>query len=142
MKITEKIKELVARYDQRRAERKERHKILEPLVDRVNEIREAPRATKSDFFCVTCKKDFSGIAFKQVSSVRPMLPTAWFVSWCPAGHRALRRITDKDTDSYYDQSLVVQRQRYDLRDAFLDPSDPRFRLLYPNAYTKLISNNS
>ncbi len=137
MKITEKIKELVNRYDQRRAERLERHKILEPFVDRLNEIKEAPRTTKSDFFCMTCKKDFSGIAFKQVSAIRPMLPTAWFVGKCPKGHRTLRRITDKNSDPYYDMSLMVARQRADMADAFLDPSDPRFKILYPRQWEAL-----
>lgn len=137
MGIGDKIKELVGRYDQRRKEREERRKILEPFVDRVNEIRQAPRVTKSDFWCTTCKKDFSGIAFKQVSSIRSMLPTAWFVGKCPEGHRAIRRITDRLTDPYYDLSLMVRRQRAEMADAFLDPSDPRFKELYPEAYKRL-----
>lgn len=140
MKFTDKIKGLVNRYDERRKEREERHKLLEPFVDRVNEIRQAPRVTKSDFFCTVCKKDFSGIAFKQVSSIRPMLPTAWFIGTCPKGHRALRRITDRLTDPYYDMSLMVARQRAEMAEAFMDPSDPRFKELYPEAYARLFPN--
>ena len=137
MKFTDKIKDLVNRYDDRRREREERHKLLEPFVDRVNEIRQAPRVTKSDFFCTTCKKDFAGIAFKQVSSIRAMLPTAWFVGKCPEGHTALRRITDKITDPYYNLSLMVAKQRADMALDFIDPTDPRFKELYPEQYRKL-----
>ena len=141
MTIRQKIQELKDRYDQRRNDREERRKLLEPFVDRLNEIRGAPRATKSDFFCDKCNKDFAGLAFKQVSAVRPMLPTAWFVSKCPVGHRTFRRITDRNTDPYYDRSRLVQRQRHDMRDYFLDPSDPRFRVLYPRQYEELMKKD-
>lgn len=140
MSIRSKIQALVDRYDKRRKEREDRRKILEPFVDRLNDIKQSPRTTKSDFFCTVCKKDFSGIAFKQVSAVRSMLPTAWYVGKCPVGHKAIRYITDKYTDPYYDLSLMVARQRWEMKDDFLDPSDPRFKQLYPEAYKRLITD--
>jgi hypothetical protein len=140
MSIKSRLQALADRYDRRRREREERRKLLEPFVDRVNEIRSAPNVTKSDLYCTVCNRDFSGIASKQVSSVRTMLPTAWYVGKCPKGHKAIRYITDKLDDPYYNLSLLVARQRYDMRDDFLDPSDPRFKVLYPEAYKRLMTD--
>lgn len=33
---------------------------------------------------------------------------------------------------------MIQRQRYELQDAFLTPDDPRFKVLYPKQYKELI----
>jgi len=140
MTIREKIQTLKDRYDQRRKDREDRRIILEPFVDRLNEIRQAPRATKTDFFCTSCRKDVTGLSFKQVSAVRPMLPAAWYAAKCPKGHRMIRRITDKSTDPYYDFSQMVARSRHDMRDDFLDPSDPRFQILYPRQYAELMKH--
>jgi hypothetical protein len=49
----------------------------------------------------------------------------------------IRRITDKSSDPYYVMSPFLQRQRYDLIDAFITPDDPRFKVLYPDKYAKL-----
>lgn len=140
MSVRSKIQELVDRYDTRRKEREDRRKLLEPFVDRLNDIRQSPRVVQSDFFCTVCKKDFVGMGFKQVSAIREMLPCAWYVGKCPEGHRSLRYITDKWADPYYEQSLLVSKQRFEMKDDFLDPSDPRFKELYPEAYKRLITD--
>jgi hypothetical protein len=113
---------------------------LEPFVDRLNEIREAARVIQTDFFCSVCKKDFVGMGFKQVSAIRDLQPCAWYVGKCPEGHRAIRYITDKWADPYYNRSLVVAMQREQMKDDFLDPSDPRFKKLYPEAYKRLVTD--
>ena len=133
-------KKLIARYDQRRAERAAMERKMRPFKERIEAIMHAPRFTITDFWCDQCRKDVTGTGFKQVCAFREKLPTAWYTSFCPKGHRITRRITDKDTDPYYTRSLLVQRQRYDLRDLLLTPDDPRFKVLYPEAYAKLYPN--
>lgn len=139
-KNTSKLKRLIARYDQRRKERAEKDEKERPFKDRVKAIFDAPRFAITDFYCSVCKHDVSGTAFRQVCTIRQDRPTAWFVSFCPKGHRLVRRITDKDTDPYYDISPLVRRQRYELRDDLLTPDDPRFKILYPKQWEKLYGN--
>ena len=140
MKNSTKIKRLIARYDQRRKEREIKDELERPFKDRIKAIYEAQRFVITDFFCPVCKKDVAGTGFKQMCTLRTDRPTAWYVSFCPKGHRLIRRITDKDTDPYYDLSPLVARQRYELRDDLLDPTDPRFKELYPEQFAKLFPN--
>lgn len=130
-------KRLIARYEARRKERAAKEAKERPFKDRVRAIMEAPRFVITDFWCDHCRKDVSGTGFRQVCVIREHAPTAWFVSLCPKGHRLVRRITDKDTDPYYSRSMLVARQRYDLRDDLLTPDDPRFKILYPKQWAEL-----
>jgi hypothetical protein len=136
----DRLRRLVARYEKRVHERRMREERERPFKERVQAIFEAPRYVITDFYCRQCNKDVSGTAFRQVCTMRQNLPTAWFVSICPKGHRIVRRITDKDSDPYYDLSPLVARQRFEMRDDLLDPSDPRFKILYPAQYAKLFPN--
>jgi hypothetical protein len=54
----------------------------------------------------------------------------------------IRRITDKVQDPYYYQSLMLNRQRYNMRDDLLTPDDPRFKLLYPKQYEELFKKRN
>jgi hypothetical protein len=137
MKKERNLNKLIAHYDALQAERARRKAIEEPFNARIREIKDAPRVTKYDFWCTECGQDFVGLAWKQVSGVRQELPCAWYVGKCPKGHKAIRKITDKNTDHYYDLSRMVAKQRYDMQDAFLTPDDPRFRILYPKQYEEL-----
>lgn len=130
-------KKLIARYEARRKDRAIAEAKMRPFRDRVEAIMQAPRFTITDFWCAKCQKDVSGTGFRQTCVIRETLPTAWYTSFCPEGHRLTRRITDKDTDPYYTSSLLIKRQRYDLSDLLLTPDDPRFKILYPEAYKKL-----
>lgn len=131
------IKKLINRYEQRRKERQIATDRERPFKDRAEVIFSAPRRTVTDFWCKTCGKDCTGTGFRQVSTIRDRLPTAWFVGYCPIGHKVIRRISDKDTDPYYDLSFMIKRMRYDLRDALLTPDNPRFKLLYPKQWEAL-----
>jgi hypothetical protein len=124
------------RYDLVRKLRLEQRDKERPFFERMESVFEAPLITRTDFWCNVCKRDCSGNGYRQVflSTSRPKMPTAWFKGHCPLGHIVIRRITDKNTDPYYDLSFNLQRQRYDLKDDLLTPEDPRFRVLYPKQY--------
>jgi hypothetical protein len=135
-----RLERLIRRYDQRRKEREERNERERPFKERVKDIFDARKFVITDFYCTVCNKDVSGTGFRQVCTIRQNFPTAWYVSWCPKGHKLVRRITDKDTDPYYELSPLVARQRWEMRDELLDPSDPRFKVIYPKQYAKLFPN--
>jgi hypothetical protein len=136
------IQRLKDRYDRAEAERAIKAELERPFRERVEAIFTAPRYCTTDFWCNTCKRDCSGTGYRQVCTVREKLPTAWFVGYCPKGHKMVRRITDKDTDPFYDFSEMIQRHRYEMKDAFLTPDDPRFKLLYPLQYKELMKKQT
>jgi hypothetical protein len=140
MKNSSKLKRLIARYDKRRKERELKDKLERPFKERLQDIFSANKFVVTDFYCPVCKQDVSGTGFRQVCTIRQNYPTAWYVSFCPSHHKIIRRITDKDTDPYYELSPLVKRQRYELRDDLLDPTDPRFKVLYPEQFAKLFPN--
>ena len=125
------------RYDQAVAKRAAEKAAMQPFLDRVEAITHSPRFTTTDFWCATCQRDCQGTGYRQVSTIRERWPTAWFVGYCPTGHKVLRRITDKNTDPYYDSSYMVKRMRFTLRDDLLTPEDPRFKVLYPRQWEEL-----
>ena len=136
------IQKLKDRYNTAKRERQERSEQEQPLKDRMLDIFSADRNPITDFYCTQCKRDCTGTGYRQVCTVRPMAPTAWFLGICPKGHRMIRRITDKDSDPYYHLSPYIQRQRWEMADAFLTPDDPRFRVLYPEQYKLLMGEGS
>lgn len=137
--MTEKslIQKLKDRYDASQKARAEKEERERPLKERILDIFSAPRSINTDFFCIKCKRDCSGTGYRQVCTIRDYAPTAWFIGFCPKGHKMIRRITDKNTDPYYELSPIIQRQRHELADALLDPSDPRFKVLYPKQWEEL-----
>jgi hypothetical protein len=132
------IQRLKDRYEVSVKERADKAEKERPLRERMDSIFSAPRFITTDFWCVVCKRDCTGTGYRQVCTVRATAPTAWFMGFCPKGHKMIRRITDKDKDPYYEQSMVVARQRYELADALLTPDDPRFKVLYPKQYEELM----
>ena len=139
-KKSQEKQKLKERFDHQQKLRQEMEERERPFKDRVRAIMEAPRFTQTDFWCDKCKKDCSGLGYRQVNTFRERLPTAWFTGFCPIGHRLIRRITDKDSDPYYDRSLIVQRSRYEMADDLMTPDDPRFKVLYPKQYDELTRN--
>ena len=123
-------KKLRDRFDELYAKRMKERAEQSPMLERVRDIMDAPKRTLMDFWCDKCHKDFRVLAHKCVGTARPVL-VAWYVGYCPKGHKAVRRITDKLSDPYYGMSLMVARQRWEMRDAFVQPGDPRFKQLYP-----------
>jgi len=135
------IQRLKDKYDEARRKRHLKDIKDKPLKDRIKDIFDAALYVNTDFYCPICKRDCSGPGYRRTCTLRPHSPTAWYVGFCPKGHRMIRRITDKNTDPYYDLSFMVKRQRYDMADALLTPDDPRFKLLYPKQYEELCQKN-
>jgi hypothetical protein len=134
------IQRLKDRLNRATEERQAKEAEEQPFKDRLKEIFTAPRSVVTDFYCSVCKRDCSGTGYRQVCTIRQWAPTAWYVGNCPKGHKMIRRITDKSSDPYYEMSPMIQRHRYEMRNAFMDPSDPRFKLLYPDKYEELMQN--
>ena len=132
------IKNLKDRYDLKRQERADREEKMRPFQERVQAIFDSPLRVTTDFWCNTCKKDCTGAGYRQVCTIDAKHPTGWFTGYCPKGHKLIRRITDKITDPYYEMSFMIRRQRYDLKDEFLTPDDPRFKVLYPRQWKELM----
>ena len=116
-KLVGRLKE---RYDKALERRQKERAENQWFHDRVQQIFGAPRFVKTDFWCKQCKRDCSGTGFRQVCTVREWGPTAWYVGYCPNGHKMLRYITDKPWDPYYTQSHNLKVQRWQLRDADRD----------------------
>lgn len=133
------IQRLKDKYDVVRQKRQMQNLKDRPLMDRVKDIFDAALYVNTDFYCPVCKKDCSGPGYRRVCTLRPHSPTAWYIGYCPLGHRMIRRITDKNTDPYYDLSPIIKRQRYDMADALLTPDDPRFKILYPKQWDELMN---
>jgi len=133
-----KVERLQSRIEANRESRERELLKDKALEDRLKVIREAFPITRLGFWCRKCRQDFEGQAFKQVRyPASGGAPVAWYRSFCPKRHEAIRRITDKLKDNYYYESEMLKRQRIDLADAMLTPDDPRFRVVYPDQWQKL-----
>jgi len=140
-KSREKQKEqerLAAYYDDIRKKREEIAEKNAPFLDRVKAIMDAPRFATVDFWCDKCQKDCTGRGYRQVCTLRERTPTAWYLGFCSKGHRMIRRITDKSSDPYYNQSIFLMRQRNEMALDLLTPDDPRFKILYPKQWKELM----
>ncbi len=133
----EQKKRLEAYYEDIRRKRAEIQRKNQPFLDRVRAIMDAPRYARVDFWCDICKRDCSGVGYKQICTIRERVPTAWYVGFCQKGHRLIRRITDKGSDPYYSQSLFLMRQRSEMEIDLLTPDDPRFKIFYPKQWAEM-----
>jgi len=97
-------------------------------------IAEATDWKLTEFFCVKHQLDFTKIGRKEVNGDR-----AVYKADCPKclsepnytfTKRCERYITDRHKDPYYNNSLIIRKQRFEARDDLLQPGDPRFNMLY------------
>ena len=125
-----KVKKLKERVLSNQAEREAYNKRHEALQDQIRQILDAKDNFRCAFWCTECEADFSGKGQKIVRQHSGRLPIAWWVGRCPAGHKCIRRITDRTNDRYviYSRQLRIDRMRhrYDL----LSPNDPMFWVMY------------
>lgn len=137
---------LQKRVEARRAERERYDAIEKDRTERQRLYDTAFDSTPMQFWCDTCEADFETIGHKTCRTrldlntgrstvIHPI--QAYYFGYCPAKHRAIRRITDKEGDPYYRKSLMLRRQRIDMADAMLQPHDPRFRIVYPQAWKRM-----
>ena len=101
------------------------------------------------FWCERCRKDVDAVGYRHttmyaldvdsgetVPTTDPR-PSAWYEARCPKGHHLIRRITDKASDPYYRLSLAMRRDRARYERDLLQPSDPRFKYVYPTEWKRL-----
>ena len=142
-----------ARIDSRRAEREAKEASTAEHKARMRAVNEAYWRTKIGFWCKHCQRDYNLIGYKHRTDrafdvdrgvmvpVSVAYPEAWYSATCPEGHTVYRLITDKHRDPYYRLSKAVQFERSILEDDLLQPSDPRFKYVYPDAWRKLNNEN-
>jgi hypothetical protein len=124
--------QLIRRIKDRREYRDRDNSRFKAAREYQREIDDAPERTMHEFWCDTCQRDYSAVGYKQARG-----GIAWYVGFCPCGKENIRRITHKGSDPYYHKSQVVRHQRIDMADDFVQPSDPRFKELYPKMWAKL-----
>jgi hypothetical protein len=124
------------RIEDRRAERERVFRDDNAYHAHMKVIREAYETTRMDFWCEECQKDFTSDAYKVIGEAGQW-PVAWYAGLCPENHVCIRYITDKENDSYYWKSKMIREQRHEMADAMLIPSDPRFKLVYPEKWREL-----
>lgn len=102
------------------------------LAARTAEIKDAPPLIVHDFYCHECRKDFKGIAVKQVEVDwnNKAQYIAFYRTKCWRGHWCMRLITDKLKDGYWTRSPVVSRDRGKHHGDLLQPGETGFELLY------------
>lgn len=124
------VKRLKKRIESNREERAAYQRMYDKLQERTREIVDAAQKLRYPFWCEECKADFMAIAYKVIRKRPGKLPIAWYVAFCPARHKCIRRITEKPNDPYFIKSFIVRRDRARHRDDLLTPADNRFWLLY------------
>jgi len=116
--------------DKKKTDR-ERQKIL---GERQKTIDDASQISIQAFWCKDCQLDFTARALKRVISYQ--LRAVYEVR-CPQCQKMLeRRITDKLSDPYWNQSRFVALQRQKERIAMLQPNETGFRTYYGDPYAK------
>lgn len=142
----QKINQLKRRIDKNKAFREAEALRTKDARDRLAAYNQAPATTRYDFWCDECRADFQGLAHRRVRMVlsldtglsridEPLF--AWYEAKCPKNHVARRFITDKHVDPYFEKSRLVAAQRAEFADDLVQPSDPRFKKLYPAAWKEL-----
>jgi hypothetical protein len=109
--------------------------------ERVREVNDAyPYIIRYDFWCDHCKEDIVTRAWKDARASSGRLPIARYVGYCPKCQRQVyRHITEKHLDPYYHRSLKIRKERILLADAMLQPHEPRFRLVYQDAWADIVA---
>lgn len=116
--------------------------------DRRKVVEEAPSRQVMEFWCDhrKCKTDLIALAHKRrnwgynldTNTAYEVFPLrAWYVARCDRGHEVVRYITDKSLDPYFMLSERLKRERFIAGDDLLQPSDPRFKVVYPRQWEQL-----
>lgn len=132
-----KLEKLKGRVKDRAAERQRLKDMTQDERDRIRAITDAPNRQMFDFWCADCTADFKAPAWKDTRHTSYGQRLAWYTGFCPKGHKAIRHITDKHLDPYYNLSDIIRHQRQEYADALLTPADPRFRKLYPAQWRRM-----
>lgn len=142
----DKIDKLKARVDKNREGRQRAATADERANARQRSVDKAPATQEMDFYCPECVAHYFLVGRKVVEhgynvttgQSYPVSPVrASFVARCPKkGHSLRRYITDAWMDPYLN-SPILRHQAWLMRDELLQPSDPRFKTVYPKEWAKM-----
>lgn len=82
------------------------------------------------FYCDVCRQDFTGKGFIYVSQFRNERPIAFYKTVHNCGREAIRRLTERPDDEFYNLSPMIYQQRQTSIDDMLSPHYNRFTVLY------------
>lgn len=129
---------LIRRVRDNRAARARSEAYSKWIAERRKAIDDSPDRQWMDFWCNErkCKKDIIALGYK-VEYTRGEYPKAVYKGRCERGHEVERRITDRHNDPYFYLSEKLKYERWKAGDDLLQPSDPRFKTVYPRQWEKL-----
>lgn len=130
MKELERLEQVIKRKQAIREQFREIDKIKSERDKLINSASQT--LPNCNFFCLTCSKDFVATGVKCVESdwTDASQRIAYYKGKCPQGHKAIRRITDKQLDPYFIKSNQLKRERINHKRALLQKNDYGFRVLY------------
>lgn len=89
------------------------------------------------FWCDKCKIDQEN-TYREKECTYPSGIVKWNESRCVmCGGKIIRYITDRHLDPYFYRSEKVRMERMKHEKDLIQPSDPRFRKLYPKEYERI-----
>lgn len=126
------IRDLIERQEKRSNDRIYHQDQAKAKAERSDLIKEAKSIDLLDFWCRACKKDFKGVAIKQVETdwSCPTQSIAFYKTKCFEGHWCIRHITDKFNDPYWMNSKLVSLDRGNHYADIIQPFETGYSMLY------------
>jgi len=126
------IEEIIKSQEKRTEERNYSRNQAKEKEERNDLIKDSKAITLTDFWCDKCKKDFKGMAIREVetdwSCSNQMI--AFYRTKCSKGHWCIRLITDRHKDGFYVKSKFVALDRGNHHNDILQPWETGYNLLY------------
>lgn len=126
------IKSLIEGQEKRTADLNYHRAIAKEREERNDIIKDAKPFTLTDFFCRKCRKDFKGMAVKQIEVdwTNSTQSIAFYKTKCFKGHWCIRLITDRHTDAFWTKSKLMALDRGNHYADTVQPYETNFNLLY------------
>ncbi len=87
-----------------------------------------------DFWCDTCQEDFSAPCYKTKHRLYGDIIAVWRARCPDCNEEAIRHITHKDEDLYYNRSTKIRRQRNEYAWETLQADEHGFRTHYGDPF--------
>lgn len=138
MGLEQRIKELGERVKHNQTFLNQENDARKARTAKEREWTEAQDGIRMPFWCSPCARDFHAKGYKRLHNDG----MATYRGECPKGHIAVRYITKKWLDPYWEQSRNVQIDREKHADDMLTPDNPRFKKIYPAQWKALTERQS
>ena len=126
------IQDLIKAQEKRARDRQYHRTQAKMKAERDEEIEKAKGFEVKPFWCRSCRKDFVSEAVKQVEVdwTNPDQNIAFYRTKCFCGEWCMRLITDPLSDSYWQLSKTVARDRGKYSIDLLQPFENNYNLVY------------